>query len=137
MKACTERPQRQRCRGRVVIHSLGGGPSMDGELVDIGGGGVCVTLDRPLPEGEVVRLIFPTRPGEPRGAGRTMLGAVTHVRTESGRQVVGIAFSWDTGLRVKTLRVDHRADPPTRLKSWLRRIGIGRPARAGALNRAG
>jgi hypothetical protein len=105
---------------------------MDGELVDVGGGGVCVMVDRRLEEGEVVRLIFPSRPGESRGSGRTMLGAVTHMRTESGRQVVGIAFSWDAGIRVKTVRVDGKSPPPSRPKSWLQRLGLGRQARGSA-----
>ncbi len=97
---------------------------MDGEIVDVGGGGVCVAVDRRLTEGDVVRLVFPRRPGETRGSGRTMLGCVSHARTESGRQVIGIAFSWDAGIRVKSVRVDHRRAPQTGPLGWLCRLGI-------------
>ncbi|MHB1557269.1 MAG: PilZ domain-containing protein [Isosphaeraceae bacterium] len=124
MKACRHRPERHRCRGRVAVHRLDGGPSLDGEIVDVEGGGVCVVVDRRLTEGDVVRLVFPRRPGETRSAGRTMLGCVSHARTESGRQVIGIAFSRETGIRVKSVRVDHRPARQTGALGWLRRLGI-------------
>ena len=31
--------QRRRCRGSVVVRQLGGGPSLEGTLADLGGGG--------------------------------------------------------------------------------------------------
>lgn len=96
---------------------------MDGEIVDVEGGGVGVAVDRRLTEGDVVRLVFPRRPGEIRSTGRTMLGCVSHARTELGQQLVGIAFSWDVGIRVKSVRVDRPARQ-TRSLGWLRRLGI-------------
>lgn len=130
MKACRHRPERHRCRGRVAVHRLDGGSSMDGEIVDVGGGGVCVAVDRRLTEGELVRLVFPRRPGETQGAGRTMLGYVSHARTDSGRQVVGIAFSWDAGIRVKSVRVDRRPVTSAGPLRWLGWLGLRLRGRA-------
>lgn len=124
MKTCRHRPERHKCRGRVAVHRLDGGPSMDGEIVDVAGGGVCVAVDHRLEEGELVRLVFPRRPGETRSAGRTMLGCVSHARRESGRELIGIAFSWDAGIRIKSVRVDRRPAPHTGALGWLRRLGI-------------
>ncbi len=124
MKTRCHRPERQPCRGRVAVHRLDGGPTLAGEIVDVAGGGVCVAVDRRLTEGDVVRLVFPRRPGETRSAGRTILGCVSHSRTESGQQLVGIAFSWETGIRVKSVRMDRRPAPQTGPMGWLRRLGI-------------
>jgi hypothetical protein len=87
--------QRRRCRGGVLVHRLGGGPSLKGSLADVGGGGARLILDRPLGSGEVIRLVFPPRSGDASRQGQMILGQVVHSQAESGGHVVGVAFGWD------------------------------------------
>lgn len=113
-----ERPrlfQRRRCRGGVVVHRLGGGPSLKGTLADLGGGGARLMLDRPLGPGEVIRLVFPAKGGGTRRQGRMILGQVVHLQAEPGGYAVGVAFGWDAAKEV--------ARPVSRkagLLSWFR-----------------
>jgi PilZ domain len=108
--------QRRRCRGGVVVHRLGGGPSLKGTLADLGGGGARLRVDRPLGRGEVIRLVFPARRGEANRQGRMILGQVVHSRAEEGGYAVGVAFGWDAAVK-------DVARPDTRkagFLSWLR-----------------
>jgi hypothetical protein len=107
--------QRRRCRGSVVVHRLGGGPSLKGTLADLGGG-ARLRVDRPLGRGEVIRLVFPAGRGEANRQGRMILGQVVHSRAEEGGYAVGVAFGWDAAVK-------DVARPDTRTAgflSWLR-----------------
>lgn len=112
---CPRLFQRRRCGGRVVVHRLGGGPSVRGNLADLGGGGARLFLDRSLGPGEVIRVVLPPRKGEGPHQGRMILGQVVHSRAESRGHVVGVAFGWDAAVREPARPVAGKAG----LLSWL------------------
>ena len=108
--------QRRRCRCGVVVRRLGGGPSLQGTLADLGGGGARLMLDRPLGPGEVIRLVLPAKGGEASRQGRMILGQVVHSRAEPSGYSVGVAFGWDSAMK-------EAAGPASResgLLSWFR-----------------
>ncbi len=90
---------RRRCRGEVLIYKLLGGEPLKGSLADVGSGGIRVSLDGSLTEGEPVRLVFPREGGTPGRAGRTIIGHVAHRAGGRGFRDVGIAFGWQAAVR--------------------------------------
>jgi hypothetical protein len=107
---------RRRCRGEVLVYKLRGGEPLKGSLADVGSGGIRVNVDGSLDEGEVVRLVFPRRSGEPARSGRTILGHVAHGAVGPGCHDIGIAFGWQAAVRGPAPEV-RRPGPLTR---WLR-----------------
>jgi PilZ domain len=112
----TRQSDRRACEGKVLVTQLSGGPDLVGSLVEIGGGGVRIIVERPLYCGDMVRLILPGRPGGVRNPGRPIVGKVRHSGGTPGRHVIGIAFDGDTGVE--------KEPPPSRRKiglwSWFR-----------------
>jgi hypothetical protein len=107
--------RRRRCHGEVLVYRLAGGQPVRGALADVSSGGVRVAIDRPLPEGEAVRLVF-SRGGDPSSRpGRTIVGHVAHAGRRSGSYQIGVAFAWDSALGGSPTI---RRDPAT--PRWLR-----------------
>ena len=100
---------------------MGGGPSLEGTLADLGGGGARLIVDRPLGRGEVIRLVFPPRRGEASRQGRMILGQVVHSKTESEGHVVGVAFGWDAAAKEPAQSASRQGG----LLSWVRSFWKG------------
>jgi hypothetical protein len=105
---------------------LGGGPPLQGELMDVGGGGVRVALDRSLPSEEIVRVFFPRKSNVGRQPGRMIIGHVVHSESDAGRYIVRIAYGWDAAVprTASPIRKDSESSSLFRpfsrkLKSWL------------------
>ena len=98
------------------MRRLAGGPCVKGTILDLGGGGARLILEKPIAVGEVIQLNFPRRPGQVRDPGRLMIGQVLHAGGVPGRHIVGIGFGWYTGAEVESA-----AKKPRRaLWSWAR-----------------
>ena len=132
MPASRRAAPRRPCRGQVVVQRLDGGPPIPGTLLDIGGGGALLSLGRRLAAGEAFRLIFPRKPRERAGPGRTMIGSVVHSRDDSGRAIVGVAFGWDAAVAPRSMRIDRASAPSSWLARLLRSVGGRRAADASA-----
>jgi hypothetical protein len=109
--ACRRLSHRRPCQARVVVHRLGGGPSHQAKLVDLGSGGVRLIVDQPMAVGEVVQLVFPGKSNGGRVHGRVIVGHAVHVAIKQGSYVVGIEFGWAAASprRSKAHRVDSAA----------------------------
>jgi PilZ domain len=91
--------ERRPCRGEVFIYNLSGGPAFKADLIDLSRGGASIALDRHLPPGMVVRLVFPRKRGETHRSGRVIVGHIVHSRSEAGRQVIGVVFGWHAAVK--------------------------------------
>ncbi len=115
------------------MNKLNGGPTLKGSLADLGSNGARVILDRPLENGEVIRLSFPREPGEVLYPGRTIIGRVLHSRGGLRRHVVGVAFGWSTACTRK------RPPSPPKTGWWssLRAYCMGEKSRRPVHSRQG
>jgi len=109
---CQRHSPRRPCRGEVLVHRLGGGPTLKAGLCDIGGGGVRLTVDQPLAIGEVVQLVFPGKPNGGRKHGRMIIGHVVHASARQDGRMVGIEFGWAAAAPQHPK--SHRLDSPLR-----------------------
>jgi hypothetical protein len=91
--------ERRPCRGEVFIYNLSGGPAFKADLIDLGRGGASIALDRHLPPGMVVRLVFPRKGSETNRSGRVIVGHIVHSRSEAGRHVIGVVFGWHAAVK--------------------------------------
>ena len=109
---------RRACEGKVLVTQLGGGPDIEGSLIDIGDGGARIMVDRRLYCGDRVRVVFLDKIVGGTKPGRPMVGQVRHSRETPGSHIVGIAFEGDP-------RVEKEQRPSRRkmgLRSWFRRF---------------
>jgi PilZ domain len=111
---------------------MSGGPSLKGELSDLGSGGARVILHSPLAEGQFVRLNFPGKADQPQSKSRMIIGCVVHSRRESERYVVGIAFGWDAAMKGGARPTPRLQAPTSRFLAFFRK---GRPRRSVTDNR--
>ncbi len=91
--------ERRPCRGEVFIYNLSGGPAVKAHLIDLGKGGASIALDRHLPPGMTVRLVFPRKNGDTNRSGRVIVGHIVHSRAEAGRHVIGVVFGWHAAVK--------------------------------------
>jgi len=106
-RLCGRRP----CRGDVLVYNLNGGPSLKGELTDLGSGGARIILDSPLPSGQSVRLVFPAKTGQAQSRCRMIIGNVVYSQKEAARHVVGIAFGWNAATKESPQLIRHKSAP--------------------------
>jgi len=93
-----------------------------GELMDVGRGGIRLTLAHDLPDGEVVQILFPRKSDSNRPEGRMIIGHVVQSKSDLGRHIVRIAFGWDTAVGTESRPVRKDTKSPSLLRPLSKRL---------------